>query len=179
MRDYSSILCFVRYLSDSPISLTWSGWTRGLRFFRHLPRVPHYSVNFYRHDRDSNPDRCGENQTCLPLHHRPMTTNNTGMEEMRKTFIATGTNPGEMIGIRNHHPSRIWRQRTFYFCWRGRTPNSPNFRFANVKYSRLGIAGFPVEVLQTKKLVVTTEQFLPFYIVAEMFLHVLYNGYPQ
>ena len=34
-----------------------------------LPRVPLYSVvvnimKFYRHDRDSNPDRCGENQTC-------------------------------------------------------------------------------------------------------------------
>ena len=29
-------------------------------------------MKFYRHDRDSNPDRCGENQTCLPLHHRPM-----------------------------------------------------------------------------------------------------------
>ena len=40
--------------------------------FRHLPRVPLYSVvvnimKFY-HDRDSNPDRCGENQTCYPLH---------------------------------------------------------------------------------------------------------------
>ena len=36
--------------------------------FRHLPRVPFYSVvvnimKFYLHDRDSNPDRCGENQT--------------------------------------------------------------------------------------------------------------------
>ena len=42
--------------------------------FRHLPRVPHYSVvinilNYYRHDRDSKPDRRGENQTCSPLHH--------------------------------------------------------------------------------------------------------------
>ena len=37
--------------------------------FSDLPRVPPYSVvvnimKFYRHDRDSNPDRCGENQTC-------------------------------------------------------------------------------------------------------------------
>ena len=45
--------------------------------FRHLPRVPLYSVvvnimKFYRHDRDSNPDRCSENQTCEPLHHRPI-----------------------------------------------------------------------------------------------------------
>ena len=29
-------------------------------------------MKFYRHDRDSNPGRCGENQTCQPLHHRPM-----------------------------------------------------------------------------------------------------------
>ena len=46
-----------------------------LMVFRHLPRVPHYSVvvnimKFYRHDRDSNTDRCCENQTCQPLHHR-------------------------------------------------------------------------------------------------------------
>ena len=36
---------------------------------RDLPRVPLYSVvvnimKVYRHDRDSNADRCGENQTC-------------------------------------------------------------------------------------------------------------------
>ena len=48
-----------------------------LMVFRHLPRVPHYSVvvnimKFYRHDQDSNPDRCGENQTCYPLHHSPI-----------------------------------------------------------------------------------------------------------
>ena len=45
-----------------------------LMVFRHLPRVPLYSVvvnimKIYRHDRDLNPDRCGENQTCYPLHH--------------------------------------------------------------------------------------------------------------
>ena len=41
-----------------------------LMVFRHLPSVPLYSVvvnimQFYRHDRDSNPDRCGENQNML------------------------------------------------------------------------------------------------------------------
>ena len=40
-----------------------------LMVFRHLPRIPHYSVvvniiKFYRHDQDWNHDRCGENQTC-------------------------------------------------------------------------------------------------------------------
>ena len=34
----------------------------------HLARVTHYSIvvnmKFYRHERNSNPDRCGENQTC-------------------------------------------------------------------------------------------------------------------
>ena len=48
-----------------------------LMVFRHLPRVLHYSVvvnimKVYSHDRDSNPDRSGENQTCQPLHHRPI-----------------------------------------------------------------------------------------------------------
>ena len=28
-------------------------------------------MKFYPHDRDSNPDRCGENQTCYPLCPRP------------------------------------------------------------------------------------------------------------
>ena len=46
--------------------------------FGHLPRVPHYSVvisimKFYLHDRDSNHDRRGENQTCQ-LHHRNTNT---------------------------------------------------------------------------------------------------------
>ena len=40
-----------------------------LMVFRHLPRVPLYSVvenimKCYRHDQDSNPGLCGENQTC-------------------------------------------------------------------------------------------------------------------
>ena len=29
-------------------------------------------MKFYRHDRDSNPDRCGESQTCEPQHYRPI-----------------------------------------------------------------------------------------------------------
>ena len=53
--------CVDLFLTNFP-HLAWvNPW---LLVFRHLPRVPHYSVvinimKFYRHDRDSNPDRCG------------------------------------------------------------------------------------------------------------------------
>ena len=51
MCDYSSILCFVRYPTDCPHMAWVNPW---LMVFRHLPRVPHYSVvvnimKFYRH----------------------------------------------------------------------------------------------------------------------------------
>ena len=65
---------FQMSLSESIVPSHWlqayMAWVNPwLIVFRHLPRVPLYSVvvnimKFYRHDRDSNPGRCDENQTC-------------------------------------------------------------------------------------------------------------------
>ena len=68
MGDYSSILCFVRYHLTTQFPSHGLG-ERVAYGFQTLARVPYYSLvvnimKFYRHDRDSNPDRCGENQTC-------------------------------------------------------------------------------------------------------------------
>ena len=69
MRDYSSILCFVGYLTDCPIFLTWLGEpvAYGLQTLAKGAALYNIIVNimaFYHHGRDSNPDPCGENQTC-------------------------------------------------------------------------------------------------------------------
>ena len=82
-----------------------------LMVFRHLPRVPQYSVvenimKFYRHDRDSNPDLCGEIQTCQPLHHRP-----TWKKEcMYKLFYAGS----ESITVLNCHQ---WFRLNWFNQW--------------------------------------------------------------
>ena len=64
-----------------------------LMVFRHLPSAPLYSVvvnimKFYHHDRDLNPDRCSENQTCYPLHHRPSVFQDTTMLDQGTQFYS-------------------------------------------------------------------------------------------
>ena len=55
-----SVLCMTQLPVHSDCRMVWvNPW---FMVFRHLPRVPHYSVvenimKFHRHDRDSNPDR--------------------------------------------------------------------------------------------------------------------------